>query len=174
MKTLFSPLWSRARQSKTPPPPLLPLYRPLGGGEIRTCHVRPGRWTDPIVCSLSSCQLDDTRYKCLSYVWGNANDAAVILLNGQHFPVTRNLFIALRRLRGNGETQALWIDAICINQIDTAEKTLQVSRMAQIYTKTDEVLIWLGEETQLGDYRGLVFSGELPSMGTSRPHQSLS
>ena len=40
----------------------------------------------------------------------------------------------------------LWIDAICINQIDLNEKSAQVSSMHKIYTAAQEVLICLGQE----------------------------
>ena len=40
----------------------------------------------------------------------------------------------------------LWIDAICINQIDLDEKSAQVSSMHKIYTAAQEVLICLGQE----------------------------
>ncbi|EUC32189.1 hypothetical protein COCCADRAFT_37857 [Bipolaris zeicola 26-R-13] len=38
----------------------------------------------------------------------------------------------------------LWIDAICINQADAEEKTLQVPLMRSIYTATLKVHAWLG------------------------------
>jgi hypothetical protein len=39
----------------------------------------------------------------------------------------------------------LWIDAICINQEDNAEKGQQVQSMAKIYAKASRVIVWLGE-----------------------------
>ncbi|KAK4443489.1 heterokaryon incompatibility protein-domain-containing protein [Podospora aff. communis PSN243] len=39
----------------------------------------------------------------------------------------------------------LWIDAICINQDDLAEKARQIPMMARIYRTAARVLIWLGE-----------------------------
>lgn len=36
----------------------------------------------------------------------------------------------------------LWIDAICINQSDNAEKSFQIPIMDQIYSKAERVLIW--------------------------------
>ncbi|KZM20903.1 hypothetical protein ST47_g7943 [Ascochyta rabiei] len=38
-----------------------------------------------------------------------------------------------------------WIDAICINQADDEEKTLQIKLMNTIYRQADKVLVWLGE-----------------------------
>ncbi|PNP60666.1 hypothetical protein FNYG_14603 [Fusarium nygamai] len=39
---------------------------------------------------------------------------------------------------------ALWADALCINQDDLAEKSVQVRLMRRIYQQADSVLIWLG------------------------------
>ena len=59
--------------------------------------------------------------------------------------VTTNLLAALRRLRFSTLRRYLWIDAICINQEDTEEKTQQVAMMGQIYKFGHKALIWLGE-----------------------------
>lgn len=40
----------------------------------------------------------------------------------------------------------MWIDAICINQEDTAEKGYQVGIMREIYLAAMRVVVWLGEE----------------------------
>jgi hypothetical protein len=40
----------------------------------------------------------------------------------------------------------LWIDAICIDQLDEDEKSSQIPRMSEIYMKASEVCVWLGEE----------------------------
>jgi hypothetical protein len=42
----------------------------------------------------------------------------------------------------------LWIDAICINQNNVAEKNIQVQPMVQIYRQASSVLVWLGESTE--------------------------
>ncbi|KAJ4384382.1 hypothetical protein N0V85_008359 [Neurospora sp. IMI 360204] len=38
----------------------------------------------------------------------------------------------------------LWIDQICIDQPDSDEKVVQVGLMKQIYSRAEQVLIWLG------------------------------
>jgi hypothetical protein len=40
----------------------------------------------------------------------------------------------------------LWIDAICINQKDTAERNEQVKQMGKIYKFAERVIVWLGPE----------------------------
>jgi hypothetical protein len=43
--------------------------------------------------------------------------------------------------------QALWVDALCIDQNNLAERGAQVSIMSSIYSIASKVLIWLGEES---------------------------
>lgn len=138
--------------SSRPGQPQPPIYRPLNSDtrHIRLATIDPGGDADPPVCRLASHAVSKgLKYRCLSYVWGDAHDKQTIFLNGQAFEVTSNLYSALCQLRHNGERKHLWIDAICINQADPAEKTAQVQMMADIYSGTEEVLIWLGEEPKL-------------------------
>lgn len=54
-----------------------------------------------------------------------------------------NLYDALveLRLRNAGD---YWIDAVCMNQLDTHERTAQVAIMGQIYQAANSVTVWLG------------------------------
>jgi hypothetical protein len=86
------------------------------------------------------------RYQTLSYTWGSSRKTDTIIVNGYPFSVTRNLFEALCKLRTEDPGTNWWVDAICINQEDIAERNEQVSLMRAIYKESQEVLIWLGEE----------------------------
>jgi hypothetical protein len=59
--------------------------------------------------------------------------------------VTKNLYLALLRLRHPETERTLWVDALCINQVDLDEKRHQIALMADIYTKASTVIMWLGE-----------------------------
>ena len=48
----------------------------------------------------------------------------------------------LHFLRPASGWRLLWIDAICINQSDNAEKSLQIPMMDRIYSKAERVIIW--------------------------------
>ena len=50
---------------------------------------------------------------------------------------------ALRVLAKRQTEKLFWIDAICINQADNAEKNLQVQVMKLIYQRAEAVLIWM-------------------------------
>lgn len=70
-----------------------------------------------------------------------------IILDGKKFAVTENLFEALTRLRDVKKVRTLWVDAVCINQKDNTEKTVQVMMMGKIYSQASQVLVWLlGDE----------------------------
>ena len=86
------------------------------------------------------------RYYALSYVWGDPDKVHTIGLNGQAFQVTDNLMFFLRRERT--VTLALWIDAICINQHDEAEKSEQIARMGEIYKNASLVYADLGPASE--------------------------
>ncbi|OJD36684.1 ankyrin and het domain-containing protein [Diplodia corticola] len=112
----------------------------------------------PIIsCTLRTASLEDEpEYSALSYVWGDPNTTRPILIDGKAFHVTVNLEVALRQLaeelrqRRHNPTW-LWVDAICINQHDTTERTHQVCQMDQIYRRASRVVVWLGPSTPDSD-----------------------
>ena len=71
-----------------------------------------------------------------------------IICDGKRLPVTKNLYAALLRLRQSHALVPLWIDAICIDQNNTSERTKQVRLMKQIYQNAKQVVVWLGEEVE--------------------------
>jgi len=98
-------------------------------------------------------------YIALSYVWGSYSKDRAIKVNNRLVPVTDNLYDALKHIRDvltnfrTGIAEAtqkdqgaplFWIDAICINQEDLDEKSREVPKMTQIYSKAFTVLVWLG------------------------------
>lgn len=106
-------------------------------------------------------------YYSLSYTWGNPLDCDADAeteaeWRNQHeiflceedgewstLSVTTNLYDFLREFSTadlNVEILWIWIDAICINQGDIAERGVQVGLMRDIYLLCAEVIIWLGRE----------------------------
>jgi hypothetical protein len=65
--------------------------------------------------------------------------------------VTQNLFVALRNLRRLDRDRILWIDAICINQEDVAEQSVEVGRMGLIYRQAAQTIVWLGPASETSD-----------------------
>ncbi|CZR43997.1 uncharacterized protein FPRO_13805 [Fusarium proliferatum ET1] len=126
-------------------------YKPLKSDELRLLRVEPGD-TDVIRVELRTVKSRTSqRFWALSYVWGARENPATIVLNDQPFSITRNLYNALYQYRrhifegyGSDDRALLWVDAICINQNDQVEKSIQVPRMSEIYGQCERVLAWLG------------------------------
>ncbi|KAH6690803.1 heterokaryon incompatibility, partial [Leptodontidium sp. MPI-SDFR-AT-0119] len=83
-------------------------------------------------------------FSALSYRWGDEAPVSNILLNGCSIPVRENLHQFLQHARDAGWYMNLWIDAVCINQDDKAEKAQQIGIMGTVYSLASNVLIWLG------------------------------
>ena len=107
----------------------------------------------PIVADLKVISLAvKPRYFALSYTWGTSGFSHSVQCNGFPFPITENLYLALRRLR-RSEKRVLWVDQICINQSSISERDHQVGFMFTIYQMAENVCVWLGiqqENTGLG------------------------
>jgi Heterokaryon incompatibility protein (HET) len=116
--------------------------------EIRLLSLRSENLYKPLIeCDLETFELGNAPpFVALSYVWGDPNVTVEIQLLGVPKRITTNLFAALTRLRERNLSQRIWIDALCINQDDTFEKSFQVPLMRQIYRSADEVLSWLGKD----------------------------
>jgi hypothetical protein len=125
--------------------------------------------------------MPDVKYDALSYTWDDEKDRDVraepvsytldgnvfahrviwpetethirykISIDGGLFLVRRNLYCAIKALRREHEPRAIWIDAICINQADIAERGFQVAQMSSIYAMAETVIVWLGEGNEWTD-----------------------
>ena len=113
----------------------------------RVVNILPGDHSSLIQCQIKEINLDSPpQYCALSYVWGEHCEGYKVSINQTDISITQNLYNALQHLRSRKETRTFWIDALCINQLDMAEKSAQVRKMKEIYGRSDEVLIWLGPE----------------------------
>jgi hypothetical protein len=91
---------------------------------------------------------DSPRFKALSYVWGSkSNDDPRITCSGHDISVTLNCYEALVSLKNLYGHFTIWVDAICINQRDKAEKGSQIPLMGEIYSWAETVYVWLGTGT---------------------------
>jgi hypothetical protein len=114
---------------------------------ITLLRLHPDKHYDaPLRCETWSATLvAEPEYEALSYVWGDPAISATIELNGQPVEVSQNLRSALRRLRGRDTALTLWIDQLCINQENAAEKSRQVTLMRHIYSGCRLCHVWIGE-----------------------------
>jgi hypothetical protein len=101
----------------------------------------------PLQCSIKQQELETTAelYECISYTWGGQTLAHDLYCDdGSVVEITANLHSALSRFRSNSHARCLWADAVCINQIDSEEKSRQIPLMSRIYRNASRVLVWLG------------------------------
>ncbi|TXC02859.1 hypothetical protein FocTR4_00015666 [Fusarium oxysporum f. sp. cubense] len=132
-------------------------------------------------------------YTALSYIWGDQQNPHEIFIDGKPFHVGENLYIALLRLRKpidvfgigttapkdfhnqslnviqqhmSSESRFLWVDAICINQNDVAEREAQVKLMAHIYQKADHVHGDLGQKEMTGGFELLHLMQKIMGAGS--------
>jgi Heterokaryon incompatibility protein (HET) len=126
-------------------------YRTLdpSNKEIRLLSIQPEQdRSAPIRCRIQHARLQDSgEYVALSYTWGDPQQTRPIYLNEFKVEVTINLEEFLREIHSSdGGRTMFWIDAVCINQQDLAERSSQVLIMKDIYSNAQKVIAWLGRE----------------------------
>jgi hypothetical protein len=101
--------------------------------------------------------IGDRTFEAISYAWGNPALTHKVLCDDctSHISSTQSLFNVLAKLvtmpgKANGFTSGstsrrqFWIDGLCINQLDAAERGSQVQMMANIYRRAERVHVFLG------------------------------
>ena len=163
LTTEFSKIQSKGISKQVQSSSTTQIYQPLSRGQTRVLCLQAGFPHDPIISTLTLVTLcEETAmkessgeraadYEALSYTWGDPEPFHSIECNGCSLGVGRNLFTALKTLRNSEGPRFLWIDAICINQSDVAERSEQVQYMTSIYRGAVLVLVWLGEGDDQSD-----------------------
>lgn len=123
---------------------------------------------------LATATVESEEYAALSYFWdsdifngrlyflGPSRDMSSIkedewgssARSATQVRIRNNLFRALLSLRRCGKDAkpvAIWVDFLCINQEDLGEKTKQLSKMVDIYSRASRVCIWLGDSNDRSD-----------------------
>ena len=127
---------------------------------IRLLQIHPPSDDGSICCSLKPFELlspSKPQHHAISYTWGPPTYQAAqngmtnerccpIICNGQVLLITENLLHYLYHV--TDESHYLWIDAICINQNDIAERNSQILMMTEIYATAKMVHVWLGEKDE--------------------------
>ena len=115
--------------------------------QIRLVSIVPRQDRKRIHLKLESVSTNEVegQYDVISYRWGSQSNRRNVVVNGKTLALHDNIWRCLKHIREHELTKAkLWIDSICINQIDEKEKTAQVAKMAQIFRNASQVLVWLG------------------------------
>ncbi|KAH7062635.1 heterokaryon incompatibility protein-domain-containing protein [Macrophomina phaseolina] len=133
--------------------------------EVRLFVLKPGCASDPIMGRIFHCILDSGQhipYEAVSYTWadayGDSSYSETAYCNHAAVRITRNCSSALRRIRHGMDSKVIWIDQICIDQTNMAERGHQVALMPRIYASATQVLIYL---CSVEDAR--YFAGPMPN-----------
>ena len=85
----------------------------------------------------------------VSYAWHETPGQCVIQCNGDSVYITTNLYHALQQIWQDEPLLKLWVDALCISQVDDTEKSEQVARMGTIFGSAACVTAWLGPRSEI-------------------------
>ena len=133
-------------------------------GHIRLLRLHASSDTSaPLSGTILATTFEDSpaSYEALSYCWGDDTRPETIIVHlesgfspGEHMPVpipiTHSLAEALADLRLPTSDRLLWTDALCINQADNGEKSIQVRQMYDVYANSRRTLVYLGREGSKG------------------------
>jgi Heterokaryon incompatibility protein (HET) len=123
-------------------------HKPLNTvkGHIRLVKLHRKTPLGDLTCDLDHVSLDEAPpFEAISYTWGNPELSHEILIGGSPYSVTANSYSALRSVHSVLHPKWLWIDSICIDQSNVAEKNQQILLMKDIYRRGSRVIVWLGD-----------------------------
>lgn len=118
---------------------------------IRVLKLLPGGFGSPLKCEILEVRKsEDPSFEALSYTWGEPVFPCIVqdAKSNTVIRITENLSDALNGLRYEATERILWIDQICINQMDLPEKSHQVANMGDIYRIATKTLVWLGKDDE--------------------------
>ncbi|KAI0146165.1 HET-domain-containing protein [Xylariaceae sp. FL1272] len=133
-------------------------HRPLGQGEIRLLILKRASWFPSVIEAevVHRQMYPPPDYEALSYRWGSEEMTDEIIVDGCRLPVTQSAFRLLLARRSMLRDRTVWIDQICINQNDIAEKTVQVQQMRDIYHRATRVIAFPSS-----DWRCRIAAGQI-------------
>lgn len=141
-------------------------YQPLVEADqefriLQLLHL-PESSQEPLQCRMKHASLKEVKrmeenkfppptellYEAISYCWGDPTPSSVIYLDGKRFYLPVSSEKALRRMAFPDQNRNVYLDAVCINQADSAERSSQVLFMADIFRHAQGTLALLGDGDQ--------------------------
>ncbi|KAJ4386755.1 hypothetical protein N0V93_009653 [Gnomoniopsis smithogilvyi] len=129
-------------------------YQPLDATrkEVRFLQARRRDTDGHIILSLKHFSLQQEecpRFTTLSYVWGEYKlHSETVTVNGCTCSILESIYPILSLICDHKALQRetwFWIDYLCINQNDQAERASQVALMGRLYRLAFRTIVWLGE-----------------------------
>ncbi|KAK1754436.1 heterokaryon incompatibility protein-domain-containing protein [Echria macrotheca] len=122
-------------------------YPPLPSGHARFLRLG-GLGPHPFAYLESHPLANPPPYIAISYCWDPKSARRGMFLDSRSFSISETVLEVLNQVQASqhatGSRELLWVDQICINQEDGAEKLDQIYRMGEIYSRASKVFIWLG------------------------------
>lgn len=128
--------------------PSMYTYKNMAEGHIRLLSLLPGAGDDELRGVIYHLPIHGAgKYRAVSYVWGEVKWTHSMWTPEGTILMTKSLHSALRWLRNSKEPMVLWVDAVCINQSDGADKARQIRLLPLIFKLATCVLAYLGDST---------------------------
>lgn len=126
------------------------VYENLAQNEIRLVQIYLDTTTRKPKYRLVRTTLEKApRYHAISYVWGSGETTHALVVDDAWIQTTAATFEILQDHAlswSSGPEDFFWIDFLCINQDDLAERSEQVKLMGSIYSQAAEVIAFLKPE----------------------------
>ncbi|KAJ2974812.1 hypothetical protein NQ176_g5862 [Zarea fungicola] len=117
-------------------------------GELRLIRLRDGCTpsSDDYDFEMIYVSLDSLiPYHAVSYTWGSSEAVNSVNIDGHAAVISGNLHYALRQIFTVLQPgKWLWIDSLCINQLDAVEKSWQVAQMGRVFEAAELVYVCMG------------------------------
>nr|OQO32599.1 hypothetical protein B0A51_00163 [Rachicladosporium sp. CCFEE 5018] len=119
---------------------------PNAATHIRLIEVLEAAVDGLIRCRLTTWPIASApKYTAISYTWGDPTTVSSIHVNDESAMIVRsNCAYVLCQAHWHDPSSSYWIDAICIDQTNDAEKSQQVQMMGAIYQRASQVLVCVG------------------------------
>lgn len=146
----------------------------LSPGHIRLLYVQPLESYPDVICAIHHTPPIEDDYIAISYTWSQSFpgerridipmvEADEVMVQGRPclafgktptscLSVSETLWKMIKAVglpnEGEAPLRAIWIDQICIDQQNNAEKSAQVKMMHRVYQRAERTIIYLGDPTE--------------------------
>lgn len=132
------------------------LYNSLPLGTIRLLRINIDIHTSDLAILEVKELKNAPPYYALSHSWGTQAHDEPVRISGHSINITHDLAAGIRLIQSASMSNLclspllryIWIDSICIDQSNNAERSLQVSMMREVYSRAIRTLIWLGPDVE--------------------------
>jgi hypothetical protein len=110
--------------------------------------------TTQMHCTFLPVSLDNLKlkYQAVSYFWGDPTPAHLLeCAGGAYIPITGTAASILRHIIELQEIGYFWIEALCIDQRNTAEGEQHFLLMGKVFATAKDVIAWLGDPSEDSD-----------------------